>query len=271
MKSLVALAAGLMLAASTGMVAGVAMPSAVQAQSNDNDYTPLNSRIRRDRQFPTAPLHFVDPAQLGAATRDRGQSMEDQFARCIYDRSNEKALDLLARTDFGFNRFDQIGLANNEVMDRYPIQTCLRRVTRSHQTGARLRYTPASMREWYLQEAYLDAYPDGATWAVAGNVIGERSYPLSANNPAVRSVMDFSDCVVAQSPSAADLFFRTAPGSELESQAISNIVPLLSACIPDGQQLDISPQTLRLWIGESLWHAANNNAPAPAENPQEVQ
>lgn len=271
MKRLIALAVCMAVAAPTLMVAGVAVPSDAFAQGNDNDYTPLNSRIRRDRQFPTEPLHFVDPAQLGAATRDRGQSMEDQFARCIYDRSNEKALDLLARTDFGFNRFDQIGLESGDVMDLYPIRTCLSRVTRTHNTGARLRYTPASMREWYLQEAYLDAYPDGATWAAGGNVIGERSYPISANNPAVHAVMDLADCVVASSPAAADLFFRTAEGSDLEDYAIANIVPLLGDCIPEGQQLDISPQTLRLWLGEGLWHAANNNAPAPAENPQEVQ
>ncbi len=271
MKRLIAFAACLTLAASTGMVAGVAMPSAVFAQGNDNDYTPLNSRIRRDRQFPTEPLHFVDPAQLGAATRDRGRSMEDQFSRCIFERSNEKAFDLIERTDFGFNRFDQIGLDGGEVMDRYPIQTCLGRVTRSHNTGARLMYTPAAMRQWYIQAAYLDAYPDGPTWAVAGNVVPDRGYPLSANNPAVHTAMDFADCVVAQSPNATDFFYRTAPGSELEDHAISAVVPLLGACLPQGQQLDISPQTLRVWLGEGLWHAANNNFPATAENPQEVQ
>ncbi len=44
------------------------------------------------------------------------------------------------------------------------------------------------LRQWLLQQAYFDKSPDGPSWAVPGNVIGERAYPLSTDNRWVNAV-----------------------------------------------------------------------------------
>lgn len=235
------------------------------AQSNNNDYTPLNSRIRRDRQFPTEPRTLIDPRTISEAGRARSHNMADQFAHCIWDRSNEDGLDLLARTDFGFVTFTQIGIENDRIAELYPVSTCLSRVANRQNSGVRLSYNAPSMRRWYLQAAYLETYPDGPSWVVPGNVVGARSYPLSANNTAVHTALNFADCVVSEDPHAADYMFRTSPDSPEQRAAVQQLMPALSPCLPEGQQIDLSPADLRVWIGEALWHAANNSAPAPEE------
>lgn len=240
------------------------------AQSNNNDYTPLNSRIRRDRPLPLEPRNIWDPAQVSQLNRERSRDMISQFSRCMWNRSNEDSLDLLARTDFGFVAFDQIGLDGARAAEIYPIETCLTRVANTNNSGVRLSFNASSMRRWLLQEAYFASNSDSATWIVAGNVEGERSYPLSANNPGVTAAMDFADCVVAADPYSADYFFRTLASTDEERSAVSQLMPVVSGCIPQGQEIEMTRTSLRVWIGEALWHASQHSAAASVEVPSET-
>jgi hypothetical protein len=95
-------------------------------------------------------------------------------------------------------------------------------------------------------------------------VIGARTFPLSAGNVGVTGPLDFADCVVAADPFTADFFFRTETGSAEEQRALEVLGPLMSPCLPKGQQVQFQIPLMRACIGEALWHAANNSAPAPA-------
>ncbi|QZH74658.1 MAG: hypothetical protein JY451_13500 [Erythrobacter sp.] len=259
--------AALILLASLFVAVEPAAPlygSAAWAQTNDNDYTPLNSRIRRDRQFPTEP-RGVAPAEVSEVTRRRSLDMIDHFAKCIWDRSNEDGLDMLARTDFGFTSFAQIGLTNDDVIDRYPIRTCLSRVASRNNSGVQLRYSADGMRRWYIQAAYLEYYPDGATWVRPGYAVAPREYPLSANNGAVQSAMNLADCIVAGDPYGSDLYFRTQPSSPDQTAALRALVPAIGPCVPAGQDFELDPFAMRVWLGEGLWHASRNSRPASTE------
>ncbi|MGC1269340.1 MAG: hypothetical protein WA842_01955 [Croceibacterium sp.] len=253
------------IAALVFAAAMVVLSAPVSAQSNDDDYTPLNSRIKRARQFPTEPPSTFARRELSGFQRQQSRSMASQFAFCLFDRSNEKAYDLLGKTDYGFVTFQQIGLENDAVLKRYAIETCLDRVAESHGTGVNLSYGASSMRRWMLQGAYLRKYAKGPTWIVPDNVVEERTYPLSATNQSVRWAMDVGDCVVATDPYLADFFFRTATGSAEEKEAVQALVPVLGPCVTEGMQVKLTPDLLREWIGEGLWQAANHNVPAPPQ------
>jgi hypothetical protein len=133
-----------------------------------------------------------------------------------------------------------------------------------------LRFSAGAMRQWLVQEAYFDRFPEGPTWLRAGNVIGARTFPLSTGNVGVSGPLDFADCVVATDPFTADFFFRTTAGSDQEKRALEALTPALGPCLPQGQQVQLQPSLMRLWVGEALWHAANNSAPAPTQAPQEA-
>ena len=246
----------------------IAVTEPIAAQSNNNDYTPLNSRIRRERQFPLDLPNRFDPDRMTRLMRERSTVLLSQLTACLYNRSNEQSLALLERTDMGFVSFQQIGLEGDRAVRIYGFSDCLRRVANSNNSGVQLRFTPGALRQWLLEEAYVDRYPDGATWVKPGNVIAERTFPLSQNVAAVRAPLDFADCVVQTDPYGADFFFRTASGSADEKSAIDGLMPALGPCLPQGQRMELNPAALRVWLGEALWHAANHSGPAPADAPQ---
>lgn len=234
------------------------------AQGNNNDFTPLNSRIRRERQFPVS-LHNPWGDQATAVSRKRNREMLNQFSKCVYNHSRQGSLDLLQKTDYGFVDFTQVGMASDRAIRVFGFQDCLSRVANTHGVGVQLRFTANGLRQWVLQEAYFDRYPESPGWIQPGSVIAARAYPLSAGNQGVSGPLDFADCIVAGDPYTADFFFRTVSGSDDEKRALDTLMPALSPCLPQGQQVQLSPALLRLWLGEALWHAANNSAPAPAE------
>lgn len=247
-------------------VGSLVVAVAASAQSNDNDYTPMNSRIRCDRQFPfEPPPNFVPPAKMDKVERQRTRSMESEFSYCLYHRSPSGALDFLDKTDFGFVNFSQIGMDPDKAMGIYGFHDCLNRVAERNVSGVGLRFYAPNLRQWLLQAAYFDRYPHGPTWLKPGYVMAPRTYPLSANVPAVHAFMDFADCVVTSDPYDADLFYRTAAGSDAEKQAVASLTPSLGPCLPQGVQLHLQPDELRHWLGEALWQAASHSVPAPAE------
>lgn len=264
MKKLTAGICAVALALGGSATLDIFVPAPVKAQSNDNDYTPLNSRIRRNRQFPTSLMNPYR-GEIGSATRERSREMMGRFTRCIYDRSNKNALEFLATTDFGIQSFQQLDLENERASRIYGFQDCLRRVANSFGTGVQLSWTAFGLRRWFVEQAYLDRYPEGPDWLQPGYVIDERSFPLSANNGSVSVAMNLADCIVASDPFTSDFLFRTESGSEQEAQAIQTLVPLIQPCLPEGQRIEINPDTLRAWIGEGLWHASSNSSPPPPE------
>jgi hypothetical protein len=243
--------------------AAVVLSSPAAAQSNNDDFTPLNSRIKRDRQFPTE-LHNAWGDQQTAVNRARSRAMLNQFSRCLYNRSHEDSLELLRKTDAGFVNFEQIGLDNDRAARNYGFSDCLRRVANTQGMGVQLRWSAFGLRQWLVQEAYFAQYADGPSWVKAGNVIRPRDYPLSAQQANVQAAMDLTDCVVAADPYTADFFYRTVAASEDEGRALEALRPVLGSCLPQGRQVQLDPNMFRAWVGESLWHAANHSAPASA-------
>ena len=250
------------VALALGALVAITAVAPLAAQSDDNDYTPLTSRIRRGRQFP---LDVVDRwrTETNRVEKARDKTMLGQLTRCLYNRDKTAALALLGKTDLGFANFEQIGLDNDKALRIYGCSDWRNRVAAMISMGVRLRFTAGGLRQWFLQQAYFDRYPNGAAWVKAGNVIGPREFPLSGQQGAIRAVLDFADCVVAADPYTADFFYRTAPDSPDAQRALTQLVPLLGPCVPHGQKVGIQKEGLRSWLGDALWHAATHSGPPP--------
>lgn len=264
MRRLLSVAGALSLLAGGPVLPQLFIPVPAQAQSNNDDFTPLNSRIRRNRQFPTSLAPRFDRERT-KVNQERGRTMLGQLSRCVYNRSRKDSLDLLERTDFGFFAFEQIGLTTDRALRIYGFRDCMNRVASMNNSGVALRFIPGDLRQWLIQAAYFDRYPDGPEWVVPASQIGAREFPLSEDNVPVQMAVDIGDCVVAADPYAADYFFRTSVQSAEEREAIQQLVPLLGPCIPEGQQIEFAPYTVRIMLGEALWHASRNISPAPAD------
>ncbi len=243
------------------LAAACTFATEVAAQSNNDDYTPLNSRIRREQKYPLDVMQRWR-SDLGPVTRARSRAMMTQFSKCMYNRSHEGAVEFLGKSDYGLNDFAQLGLDRDRAMRTYGFENCMTRVANTHNSGVLLRFSAGSLRQWLLQEAYFDRFPEGPTWVREGMQAGERSYPLSAGDDRIRWAMDLGDCVVATDPFTADFFFRTETGSAEEQRALEVLGPLMSPCLPQGQQVQFQIPLIRAWIGEALWHAATTSVPA---------
>jgi hypothetical protein len=244
------------------LVAGLTLSTPAPAQTNDNDRTPLGTRIRHDRQFPydLPPLH-VPVEKMGKVERDWSRAMLNQFGKCLYNRSKSDSLDLLDKTDFGFRDFQQIGMDTPKAAKIYGFDDCLRRVAQSNESGVLLTYSAQGLRQWLIQAAYMDQYPKGPAWLKAGNVVAARAYPLSEQYKGIKMEMEFADCVVSADPNNADYFYRTRAGSPEEQDALNTLTPSFAPCFPQGAQVQLSPAQLRTLIGEGLWQAANHSRP----------
>lgn len=264
MRRFLSIALALSLLAGVPLLPELFLAAPARAQSNDDDYTPLNSRIRRNRQFPTSLAPRFD-RERSRANQERGRTMLGQLSRCVYNRSREDSLALLDRTDFGLVSFEQIDLTTDRALRLYGFRDCMNRVASMNSSGVSVRFVPGDLRQWLIQAAYFDRYPDGPDWVAPASEIGAREFPLSAGNVPVQMWVDMGDCVVAADPYAADYFFRTSAQSAEEREAIQQLVPLLGPCIPQGQQVELAPHTVRIVLGEALWHASRNISPAPAD------
>lgn len=256
------------LAAISLVAAGSVLPAPffaapLSAQSNDNDYTPLNSRIRRDRQFPNSLMPRFDK-ERSKANRDRGRNMIGQLARCLYNRGKEQSLGLLEKTDYGFMDFQQVDMEVDRALRLFGFNDCMTRVAEINNSGVAVRFMPGNLREWLINAAYFDRFPREPGWIAPGNTIGERKLPLSSRNGGVLTALDISDCVVLTDPYGADYFYRTPAQSSEERVAVNELVPALSACIPEGVQFQFTPYMIRVMMGEGLWHASQNSVAGPA-------
>ncbi|QKG71665.1 hypothetical protein [Erythrobacter mangrovi] len=68
------------------------------------------------------------------------------------------------------------------------------------------------------------------------------------------SYMDFGDCVVASAPQESIELAKSEPESTDERLAVQALVPFLSSCLGQGQELKLSTETLRLAVTEPLYH-----------------
>ena len=136
----------------------MALPAPALSQGNDDDYTPLNSRIKRDRQFPLDLLNRWRN-ETGSVSRARNRMMLNQFSKCVFNRSREDSHELLRKTDYGFASFEQIGLNNDKALRLYGFKDCLGRVASNNGTGVQLRFSAlAHCRLAQLIEQAFDSF-----------------------------------------------------------------------------------------------------------------
>jgi hypothetical protein len=73
---------------------------------------------------------------------------------------------------------------------------------------------------------------------------------------AALSMLGMASCVVRADPERSYAFFRTPRGSAAERGAIESLMPALSGCVGQGENIDLSPQVFRAFLAEAAYRAA---------------
>jgi hypothetical protein len=236
----------------------LAVPVSAQDSGDEPDremVTPLGSHVSR----PAPPLNFR------AINEERAKGLVSAFSECLYEKAPDEVVSFLERSDFGLVNFAQMGETAESLTNKLKIDDCMTRAVRRHgQPGSttRLQMSAANLRNYALRSAYLGTYPDGPTWIHGDQEVqvDPLSLPLSQGRNDIIGLMNFADCIVAGDPQWADFFFRTGDGSKSEGEAIQALMPTLSACLPEGQEITLTPTSLRVMLSEGVWHVAMSNS-----------
>lgn len=183
--------------------------------------------------------------------------MQKDFGKCIYRKEAVLADRFLLFSDPVSVDFDALGFEVEDLEDlieKFSMSDCLNATMRANQSETLLKFDMRLLRPLLAEEAYLEAFdtpfmlPEDAPEFVI-----ERVFVTSNNLQKAKSLGAFSDCVVYQSVSEADALLRSRPSSSQEMKSIKALIPALSACVVDGQEVKLTPASIRSIVAEGLW------------------
>ncbi len=64
---------------------------------------------------------------------------------------------------------------------------------------------------------------------------------------------DFADCITFADVTGADALLRTGPATNDEGAAVRKLMPALSACVVAGQNLALTPSSIRSVVADGMW------------------
>jgi hypothetical protein len=70
------------------------------------------------------------------------------------------------------------------------------------------------------------------------------------------SMLDMASCVVRADPQKSFAFFQTGRGSVAERAAIEGMMPSISGCVSQGENIDLSPPVFRAFLAEAAYRTA---------------
>jgi hypothetical protein len=73
---------------------------------------------------------------------------------------------------------------------------------------------------------------------------------------ATLSMLGMASCVVRADRRQSYAFFRTQRGSAAERAAIEEMMPAISGCVSQGENIDLSPPVFRAFLAEAAYRAA---------------
>lgn len=203
--------------------------------------TPLGSRISR----PTA----VAPADLrGMNQALAARAVMDQFGRCIV-AAHPRVTEIVVKTSpLGPDLWKQV--------EKLDLEDCL---STGGMSGVTLTLSSPALRGAVFKALYARDHgksvpalpppgPDGAPppqpdWQadVSGPGLAPADDPQVVNHVALRRL---GACALLNKTEAVHRLLLSRPGSEAETAIFGEIMPTVSGCIPDGQQLALSKLVL---------------------------
>lgn len=221
-----------------------ALFTAVMIIAGGGDVTAqVNPDIQLGSKIPVRP-EKADPVRDGV--------VRDQFVRCSYSPYKEKVDVLLQNSDPITADFGAAGLDKRKMFRRDSlIQECL--IIDGQEVQASISFSDIALRYMFLEAAYKTSHtnlPDG----YADIVGAARTIVTTGTNEGLaRSLGAFSDCLAAEDPVGAHAILYTGSGTSAEKEAAMAMVPALSACIMAGQELKLTPATIRTFAADGMW------------------
>ena len=219
---------------------------------------PASAQVDQDVQLgskiPVRPAK-ADPILDG--------QIRDRYVSCAYGPHKEKIDAYLIGSDPVTANPDDFGIDMKRMTRRHDLRNCFELI--GDQVQASISYTPTAFRYMMLEAAYLRAHEELPADQET-RVAAPRSYVSTGERlELAKSLATLSDCMVAHDAVSADTLLRTRSGTKKETEAAMAMVPALSACITQGQDLKITAANIRSFAAEGMWQRFVAPVPEAAE------
>ena len=210
---------------------------------------PLSAQIE-----PAAPTGSHIPVDATAVDADIARKMQKEIGVCIYNREPELADKLLASSDPLFVEYDLFGFARSEFGKEFQLARCLERAMGMFTHTIQMSFSPRIIRSILAEEAYLESYDTPPSLVVEpGDVLAARFYASTPRSRQANTLMQLSDCIIANDPAQSDALLRTVPADAAERAVIQQLIPTIAACLPQGQEVALNVADVRSIVADGLW------------------
>ena len=217
---------------------------------------PGPARAQLEPELQTGSMIPVKPKPVDA---ERAGRIRKGFARCIFRKATPKVNALLANSDQ--QSVDLVGAKITRVAVDLGMEECLSNEVGVDQSALGMKFPPSDLRDLMAEEAYLAANRV-APKAPAAPVPPLQAKYVSTGDALVKAqaMSFFTDCTVLKDVGHADALLRTMPGSGTEREAARSLAPALGECLMKGQQVALSPASIRAFIAYAMWNRFGRGA-----------
>lgn len=205
----------------------------------------LEPEVPTGSRIPLKPVVIAD---------DKTRNLIKDFGRCIYIKNPSLAEQVLLHSDPSNLDLSRVGLAGDQLFKKFGLRSCLGNTMAIDHNEALFRFSPDMLRTMLAEEAYLNNNKQAITIAAdATEMVGERVFFEDKPNSRARSLAGFSDCVIFHGTEDADALVRSKPASAEETSAVQALIPAISACLYEGDKIDLTPASIRGFVADGLW------------------
>jgi hypothetical protein len=201
---------------------------------------------------PETPTGSHIPVKPKAVDRERTGYIIKGFGRCIFGRNKAMAQRFLKFSDPVAIDYAKVGTTELKLAKDLGMEECLGKQVGFDQNALGLRMTLPALRARLLEEDYLTHYRTPPSNLPEVSTV--RTYVAQeADLPKAKAVGEFSDCVVKEDFRGSDALVRTMPGGDEERAVARALAPALGKCLNVGQQLELTPSSVRTYVVDGLW------------------
>ena len=216
--------------------------ASANAQPSD---VPVGSRIAR-------------PGIWESMEQEQAARVRTLFINCAYQKGPERVEALLAASDPKAWDIKKLSISRRSFNRTFGLEMCLSRAAEQADTAdaIMLKMQFESFRSMMAEASYVAHNPSPPAWLEAMPSPLART-PVSEGDDlrlATGKAM-FADCLVAAAPKPSDALLRTPSHSVAEKAAVRALIPFLGPCVPSGQTLSFSPESVRAFVADGLWTA----------------
>jgi len=198
----------------------------------------------------------VKAPKLEPLPKEKFAELRGQLGACIVARNNAMAKKYLENSDSLTVDYKAMDVDPKRAMFMFRMDACTK--YNVPQMAQPVFMTPGALRNLLLEATYLEQVKSKPQVALDENgqpiaAPARRFASTDGNLAPAAAFAAIADCAVAKDAGLADAVLRTGAGLPEERAAAVALAPVIGECVPAGQNVELTPTSIRALAAEGLW------------------